>query len=318
MRHFFKKFKQFGGLNLVKAYYDKGLLSVAVWQSLLVLFHRKSLSQADGVLRRHVSPMLREEFFPVMRRLDKQYSTQTLSHTRSNKVWFFWMQGLEEAPNVVKVCLESLKKNLADREIVVLDGSNIRDYVDLPDYINAKHEKGIITHTKFSDLLRLELLIKYGGTWIDSTVFCSDAHYPHELLDSDLFVFQRFRKGTTVFGGLSNWFVTSCTNNILLLILRDMLYEYWKRYDCDLDYFIFHLFFCMIAEYHREEVNNMPKHSNRYPLVLGSRLAEQYDALWYENLCSYTSFHKLTYRLNSKALCHGTFYDVLINDNRDE
>ena len=90
------------------------------------------------------------------------------------------------------------------------------------------------------------------------------------------------------------WFITSCTNNVILMILRDMLYEYWKRYDCSLNYFIFHLFFCMIAEYHRDEINNMPKHGNGYPLALGYRLAEQYDALWYENLCSHTSFHKLT------------------------
>jgi hypothetical protein len=97
-----------------------------------------------------------------------------------------------------------------------------------------------------------------------------------------------------------------------------MLYEYWKRYDCSLNYFIFHLFFCMISEYHWEEINNMPKQSNGYPLALGSRLAEPYDASWYNKLCSYTSFHKLTYRLNRKALSHGTYYDVLINGNSDE
>lgn len=295
-----------------------GLLSVAVWQFILVLFGKKSLSQADSVLRGHVSPMLRKEFFPFMRHQEKCYSTQNLSHNRSNKVWFFWMQGIEEAPDVVRICLKSLKKYLIDKDIVVLDGSNIHDYVVLPDFINAKHEKGIISHAKFSDLLRLELLIKYGGTWIDSTVLCSDAHYPSELLDSDLFVFQRFRKGTKTFGGLSNWFITSCTNNIILLILRDLLYEYWRRYDCDVDYFIFHLFFCMIAEYHQEEIANMLKQSNGYPLALGSRLTERYDEVWYEKLCSYTSFHKLTYKLNRKAHRYGTYYDVLINGKQDE
>lgn len=318
MLNFFRKFRQFGGLNLVREYYKKGLLSVAVWQFLLVLFRRKTLNQADRVLRSHVSPMLREEFFPIMRRREKVYSTQILPHTRSNIAWFFWMQGIEDAPDVVKFCLKSLRKNLADREIVVLNSSNISDYVELPDYIIAKHEKGIISHAKFSDLLRLELLVKYGGTWIDSTVFCSDAQYPRELMDSDLFVFQQFRKGSKAFGGLSNWFITSCTNHVILLILRDMLYEYWKRYDCDLDYFIFHLFFCMIAEYHQKEIDNMPKQSNNYPLALGSRLAEQFDASWYEKLCSYTSFHKLTYKLDHKNQCHGTYYDVLIIGSRNE
>ena len=33
-----------------------------------------------------------------------------------------------------------------------------------------KHKNNIIDNTHFSDLLRLELLIKYGGTWIDASV----------------------------------------------------------------------------------------------------------------------------------------------------
>jgi hypothetical protein len=33
-----------------------------------------------------------------------------------------------------------------------------------------KYQKKIIDNTHFSDLLRLELLIKYGGTWIDASV----------------------------------------------------------------------------------------------------------------------------------------------------
>lgn len=51
-------------------------------------------------------------------------------------------------------------------------------------------------------------------------------------------------------------------------------------------------------------------------LLLGMRIP--YNASWYDKLCSYTSFHKLTYRLNRKALCHGTYYDVLINGNSNE
>ena len=34
-------------------------------------------------------------------------------------------------------------------------------------------DSGQITKTHLSDLLRLELLIRYGGTWIDATVFCT-------------------------------------------------------------------------------------------------------------------------------------------------
>ena len=38
-----------------------------------------------------------------------------------------------------------------------------------------------------SDLLRLELLTKYGGTWVDATVYFSDDNLPNFFFDSDLF-----------------------------------------------------------------------------------------------------------------------------------
>lgn len=43
--------------------------------------------------------------------------------------------------------------------------------MEFPKYIEEKWKRGVITHTHMTDLLRLELLIRYGGTWIDATVF---------------------------------------------------------------------------------------------------------------------------------------------------
>ena len=57
------------------------------------------------------------------------------------------------------------------KEFVVLDKTNISDYVRLPEYIEKKWKAGIIGNAQYSDLVRNELLIKYGGYWIDSTVF---------------------------------------------------------------------------------------------------------------------------------------------------
>ena len=85
-------------------------------------------------------------------------------------MWWCWFQGEENAPDLCKKCLESLRKYLKDREIIVITEKNMYDYIDFPDFIKEKYNKGIITRTHLSDLLRIQLLIKYGGTWIDSTV----------------------------------------------------------------------------------------------------------------------------------------------------
>ena len=94
-----------------------------------------------------------------MKQLEKKYEGMELVHERSNKVWFCWMQGLEQAPKLVRVCYESLKNNLQGREIIVLTSKNIHDYVSLPDFIEEKYRKGVMTAAHYADMLRLELLI---------------------------------------------------------------------------------------------------------------------------------------------------------------
>ena len=45
------------------------------------------------------------------------------------RIWFCWLQGLEQAPPLVKLCYEALRQKLPDREIVVIDAKNVFDYI---------------------------------------------------------------------------------------------------------------------------------------------------------------------------------------------
>ena len=47
-----------------------------------------------------------------------------------DKIWWFWNQGVDAAPAIVRACLESLKK--LNRKIIVLDERNISEYADIP------------------------------------------------------------------------------------------------------------------------------------------------------------------------------------------
>ena len=100
--------------------------------------------------------------------LIRQYNSVPLGATKnSNKVWVFWWQGEHEMPELVKVCLESIKENLYDSSIVVLTKDNIDEFLSIPDYILDKFNKGIISPAHFSDIVRTGLLKKYGGLWIE-------------------------------------------------------------------------------------------------------------------------------------------------------
>lgn len=161
---------------------------------------------------------------------------------------------------------------------------NIGQSVSLPDVIEKKYKEGIIPMAHYTDLLRLELLIKYGGTWVDATALCTGDDYPKEIFDSDLFVYQYLEKGEYAFRGISNWFITSVADNWVLKELRDLLYQYWTDYNSVVNYYMFHLFFGMIVERHPEEAAEMPRYGNKVPHFLSRRMGDRYDEVWMAEL----------------------------------
>lgn len=107
-----------------------------------------------------------------------------------NKIWQLWLQGAENMPAIVKKCTESVKKFHGDN-IILLTNENLNNYIQLPTYIVEKYKKGIITNANFSDIIRLSLLSRYGGCWVDSTIYLTDK-IPDEILNADFFSFKSF------------------------------------------------------------------------------------------------------------------------------
>ena len=75
-----------------------------------------------------------------------------------------------------------------NRKIILLTKNNLNQYVSLPRCIIKKYNLGIITHTHFSDVVRVALLCEHGGTWIDSTVLLT-GEIPKKFLEAPLFMF---------------------------------------------------------------------------------------------------------------------------------
>lgn len=318
-RKLINRFKQFGGIQLVKEYYRLGLLWPITKTSFRCLVKRESFKKIYPVVIKKVQPFLMKQYYGFMKNRKDYYADMALEHQRSKVVWFCWLQGLENAPKVVKVCYNSLRQHLSDREIKVIDNNNWKEFIELPEYVVQKWEKGKIPAANFSDLLRLELLIRYGGTWIDSTVLCtgfqdSSSKY-HEYLDADLFLFQYTPPGTAAGINISNWFISACTNNKVLMILRDMLLEYWKDYDFTIDYYIFHLFFKMVANEFPEKIGTMPYGNSMDSLVLLHHWSETFNQKKWNRVTRQVCFHKLAFRVNEKTKKDKeNYYSYIINN----
>lgn len=84
-------------------------------------------------------------------------------------IWCFWWQGEDGMPFVVRECFKRIKQN--NPNVVLITSENIRNYVNFPEIIYEKVDKGLFSATFLSDVLRLTLLANYGGMWIDVTCF---------------------------------------------------------------------------------------------------------------------------------------------------
>lgn len=227
------------------------------------------------------------------------YSTNE-SGLKSNKIWVCWFQGIENAPDIVKACYNSVKSNLTDYEVILLDDSNIDKYIELPQYIVDKYKNGNIAAANYSDLIRISLLTKWGGTWIDATTLCTSPELMKKIDDVPLFVFKDLdlthadKKPIVA----SSWFIHSYSNNRVISLTRDLLFQYWKDYNYAIDYFIFHICFTLATEKFSDEWKNVPVYNNLSPHTMMFELNDTFMEQSWSRILEQSDFHKLTHHLS--------------------
>lgn len=289
------RFKQLGGWRLVRTYARMGVLGFVIRRSVGAILRRKPLKSVHPEISAKVMPVLKQKYLPMAKKLLDDYADNG-KHIIDNKVYNCWMQGLDSAPPLVRACLLSQREFIRNKEFVVITQQNYKQYVSLPQFIMDKYEKGIIPHAHFTDLIRLELLIQHGGTWIDSTVLFSSGDYPDAIMNCPLFMFQYINNKTKKFRGISNWFISAHSHNKLLTVLRDMLFEYWREYDCVVEYYVFHLFFQFIAKLCPQDIAAMPKGLSIFTLQMAGLLEKAYDEKVIGGITDRCSIHKLDFR----------------------
>jgi glycosyltransferase involved in cell wall biosynthesis len=226
-------------------------------------------------------------------------------------IWWCWLQGLENAPELVKACYESCKQ--LGLEIKVITEENFPQYVTIPDFILKKREAGIISNTHFSDILRLELLTEYGGTWIDATVLITGKGILSYIEDERLFCFRHCMRGAeSLVIEASSWFISACRGDKILSDTKAMLYEYWKNEDTLVHYFLFHFFFSIACRKNSQIWDEVPMLSNVPPQIMQTYLYRPYTKKEWERFCTMSDVHKLTWKSQRPQTAKRLIYDYII------
>jgi FkbM family methyltransferase len=235
------------------------------------------------------------QFVREFLRKRRQESNDAFVSQLSPKIWVYWAQGKKNMPAIVKACLNQLYLTNDEQDIVLLSDDNISDFVSLPDYV---YKKIYFDKTHFSDILRVSLLAKYGGVWIDATCYCRGSVSPllAEVQKSGFFAYSRNDQDLYM---LSSWFWVSRPNEIIPVLLRDALYDYWSKKDELEHYFLLHFIFEALYNLDVRFRNSWDCsfRLNAYdPHVLQGKLFEKFDDVEWNRIMELSLIHKLTYK----------------------
>lgn len=219
-------------------------------------------------------------------------------------VWCCWWQGEDSMPEIVAMCHKRLRDALPEyAEIHLLTEKNYSDYISLPDHILERVSKGQMSITALSDILRVTLLARYGGFWIDSTVFVS-GEFPEEFLMWNYYSQKMFDPvkwcHEACKGRWCGFMMAGSRNNIIFRYIRDAYYLWWKKHDCVIDYVILDYF--LLSAYKKipvikEMIDRVPD-NNTDVFEMYRVLHLPYTDELYQKLTEKTAMHKLTYKID--------------------
>lgn len=228
-------------------------------------------------------------------------------------IWIFWWQGETNMPDLVKGCLNSIRKHSGIYNVILITKNNVLEYLNIPILNKVGKE---ISYTNFSDYLRLSLLSIYGGGWIDATIFLTK-DIPNEILN---YKYYTIRHPEKKFICISNFrwggsFIFSHLNNPLIIQVRNLFIKYWKYNDHLIDYFLIDYCFAYIFLHQKnclELLEQVPYNNPKAYNGIENLLTEPYNPQLYDNITKETWIHKLSYKAPYKSdASQPTFYDFI-------
>lgn len=216
------------------------------------------------------------------------------------KIYTFWWQGFDEAPEIIKACHNSLCKHYDcnRQELIVLDKNNVFDYVNLPDFILKKFEAGIISITHLSDIIRFSLLKLTGGIWVDASMYFTKDINPN-LFERNLFSMKnKSSKRGDITSIWEVFFIGGEKNHPLFCFLEDALLSYWKNEDDIITYLLTEHFIYILYENNKkiaDELNNCDSfyYATDY---FQNKMNYEFSKLEFEKEIANEPYFKLSYK----------------------
>lgn len=215
----------------------------------------------------------------------------------NNTIWVFWWQGINEMPDIVRLCYQRLCEVNTNANVILVNRDNYMEYVDIPDHIVKKIGKQIsITH--FSDILRANLLYKYGGIWVDSTLYFIK-QIPEEFFRMPFFSIKDKIK-SSMSPARHRWtgfFICAKAGSCFIKQFVDCFNNYWSIKENLIDYLLIDYFLDIIYDQNIEFktiINDMQY--TDYNVHCMDKVASNFDQAFCEDILQNNLFIKMSYK----------------------
>lgn len=154
-------------------------------------------------------------------------------------IWCLWFQGWDDAPPLVKACGASWRQCNPDWRIVYVSQANLGAFCDIA--ADEIYRKGLPS-AALSDVIRTDLLHRYGGIWVDATTYCLRPlnGWINQAVVAGFFAFDQPGPDRM----LSTWFLASQFKSYIVDALFQRIRLYWTDRNGEPDdYFWFHHIF---------------------------------------------------------------------------
>lgn len=266
-----------------------------------------------------VESFLTKHFHQVIDTYKNIPNPSTTEERKKAPIFVCWWQGEENAPEIVRICIASIKRNAQDHPVVLITKSNWNEWTDIPDYILRKVESKQISFTHFSDILRMALLARHGGLWLDATMFVANP-ISETIFSKPYWTIHREVANSITRGRWTGYCQAGQPNAFIHSFCRDFFYAYWTKYDKLVDYFL--IDYVMDIGYrnlpHMQQLIDSVSPSNQKVLDLDRSFHLVYEQEAYRELVCSQTFFKLNWKRTYATDADGmvTMYQHFLDEQR--
>ena len=183
-------------------------------------------------------------------------------------IWMYWEQGWDRAPQLVRQCAESWRRHNPDWQLRTLDKQTLLEFFDIEQWAPGEplapawltpvrkwihrslHSTELIKKNKIkiqqrSDIIRVNLLERYGGVWADATLFCTRPLDSWLASHTTQGFFAFSNPGERLLlrdGSLPLWlsyFLVATPDHHIVKTLNTATFEYFRDNDNPSEYYLF-------------------------------------------------------------------------------